>query len=109
MKKIIHTTRTPTMRSITTIQYEAIDGMRFLHESTCKSHENSCLDWQATYLKLNQIVPRAYSLKELQNKLVELEDKRHEWEKASLKDWCDYNANVYGLKMAIKVISQKGD
>ena len=109
MKKIFQHTSLPTMKTITTVKYEAIDGMLFLHESNCRFHEKSCLDWQVTYLKLNQLVPRAYSLKELQNKLSELEDKRHEWEKASLKDWCDYNANVYGLKMAIKVISQKGD
>ena len=109
MKKIVHTTRLPTMREITTVNYEAIDGMVFLHESNCASHERSCLDWQVTYLKLNQLVPRAYSLKEMQKKLSELEDTRQEWEKASLKDWCDYNANVYGLKTAIKVISQRGD
>lgn len=109
MEKIFKEIETPTMRKTTIVKYKSIDGMYFLHESNCIHHENNCIEWKNMYLKLNKFIPRAYSLEELKKKLDKLESKKEEWMQSSLEDWHGYNANVYGLKMAIQVISQKGD
>ncbi len=107
MEKVIKQRELPT-KTITTVEYISIDGLSFGIESDCIRHDNSCLDWKNTYLKLHRIIPRAYSLPNLKSKLNELEGNGNEWRLSSWKDWCDYNANVYGLKEAIKIIKNKG-
>ena len=109
MEKIFEKATKPTKREIIKIKYKAIDGMLFLHEHECKLYERNCDQWVSTYLKLHKLIPRAYSLKEMKKKLQELECHKEEWMQSSLKDWYDYNANVYGLKEAIEIIEKRGE
>lgn len=102
------TERTLPTRTITEVSYTSIDGLNFGLERECIAHEVNCANWKSTYLKLHKLIPRAYSLKGMKEKLAELEVYEDEWTRSSFKDWCDYKASVYGLKEAIKVVEKGG-
>ena len=107
MKKTFTKSTLPT-RTITEVSYTSIDGLNFGFERECIAHENNCANWKAIYLKLHKLIPRAYSLKDMKEKLAELEVYEDERVRAFFKDWCDYKASIYGMKEAIKVVEKGG-
>lgn len=107
MEKVFTQRELPT-KTITEVSYISIDGTSFGLEKDCVSHENNCINWRNTYLKLHKLIPRAYSLAGLKEKLIELEVYEDEWMRSSFKDLCNYKASVYGLKEAIKIVEKKG-